>query len=138
MIETYSNNLAVTSNSPIAMQNVSIEKGCSVKLQGTSTFAFKKCGVYLIAVNATVRSTTATTGLVSIQLAQNGNLAADAISSETVGDAAGFHALSFSKLITVPKTETNCCCSVPTVVSINNVGVDATFSNINVTITRIC
>lgn len=138
MIEAYSNNIAVETNTPINMQNVSLEKGCSVKLQGTSTFVFKKCGVYLVDVNASLRSTTATTGTVSIQLAKDGALSPDAISTETIGDATGIHALSFSKLITVPKSNTNCCCSAPTTMTINNVGVAATISNINVVITKIC
>lgn len=139
MIELYSNNVVALADTAIPLESVSIKKGCSVINSGTRSIQFNKAGIYNIEVNASMLSTTATSGELSIQIMQNGVLAPDAVSSETVTNTTGVHALGFSKLIQVPNDNNNCCCkTAPTIVNIINAGVDATIENINVVITKIC
>lgn len=137
MLEIYSNNVTVPANTAIPLENVALKKGCSVTNSGTRTIQFNKAGVYKVDVNASVVSST-TTGTVSIELMKNGSLVPYAISTETVGDATGIHALAFSTLVTIPNNNSCCCANAPSVITVMNVGNGATFNNINVTITKVC
>lgn len=139
MIELFSNNVIVASGVAIPLESVSLIKGNTVINSGTRTIQFNKSGIYKVDVNASAVSTTATTGEITIQLMQNGVLAPYAIASETVANTTATHALGFSALVQVPNDNCNCCCkSVPTFITIMNEGVGATFSNINVVVTKIC
>ena len=41
MLEAYSTNIAVATNSAIPFNNVTIEKGCTAKLAAAATISFK-------------------------------------------------------------------------------------------------
>lgn len=138
MIQLYSNGIAVASTVAIPLENVVIKKGCSTVNSGTRTIQLNKEGVYLVSVNATGVSTTATTGDITIQLMKNGVLIPSAIASETVANTTATHALGFSALVTVPQNNSCKCSVMPTVISVMNEGVATTFNNINVVVTKIC
>jgi hypothetical protein len=121
MLQVYSNNITVSANSPIPLNNVSYKKGCTAVLSGASSIALNKCGVY----NVTLDSSSATDA--TVQLYVNGVAKAEAIST---GTNAGF-----TTFVPVSQNNTNCPCTIPTVLQF--VSEDATtFDNINVTISK--
>ena len=124
MLEVYSLNQTVGSLEPIPFTNVVIKKGCTAELSGTSTIQLNKCGVYMIACNCS--SATATT----IQLYKNGVAQEQAQSTGT--------SMSFTTLVQVANNNTCCPCSSPTTVQIVNADdAEATFTDANVTVTKI-
>ena len=137
MIEVISNDVTVAAGAAVPLETVVLNKGCGVKLQGTSSLMFSKCGVYKIDVSAVATSATATTGTVGVQILRNGVLQGIA-SVENVGDAVSAHTLSLSHLVQVPNNDSKCnCCSAPTVVNIQNVG-NAAILDIDVVVTKVC
>lgn len=52
MLEAYSNNIAVATNSAIPFNNVTIEKGCTAKIESSATISLNKTGVYMVSVYA--------------------------------------------------------------------------------------
>lgn len=135
MLETYSKNVTVLTNTPIPLNNVALAKGRTVEKQGTATIQFNQCGVYKCCVNAS--ATASATGTVSIQLQKNGVLQPQAVSSATSGDTSSILPLSFTTLVQVPQNNSGCCCSTPTTVNIVNTGEGAVFDTIDVTVDKI-
>lgn len=124
MLEIYSLNQTVGSLEPIPFTNVAIKKGCTAELSGTSTIQLNKCGVYMVACDAS--SATATT----IQLYKNGIAQDQAQSTGTTP--------SFVTLVQVTENNTCCPCSSPTTIQVLNADdAEATLTNINITVTKI-
>lgn len=124
MLEAYSLNQTVGSLEPIPFTNVTIKKGCTAELSGTSTIQLNKCGVYMIAVDAS--SATSTT----IELYKNGV-------AQEQAQGTGTH-IAFTILVQVTENNTCCPCSSPTTVQVlNATDTDATFTNANITVTKI-
>ena len=124
MLEIYSLNQTVGSLDPIPFTNVAVKKGCTAELSGTSTIQFNKCGVYMVACDASAAATT------TIQLYKNG-VAQD--QAQATGGSP-----SFVTLVQVTENNTCCPCSTPTTIQILNADdAEATFTNINVTVTKI-
>lgn len=124
MIEVYSLNVDVDTMSPIPFNNVTLKKGCTAELSGTSTIQLNKCGVYMIACSCS--SATATT----IQLYKNGVAQDQAQSTGTTP--------AFVTLVQVNENNSNCPCSSPTTVQILNVDdATATLTDVNVVVTKV-
>ena len=124
MLEAYSLNVTVGANTPISFRNVTLKKGCTADLNGTNTIELNKCGVYMVAVDASL--TTATT----IQLYKDGVAQPQAQSNGTCP--------SFATLVQVPNNNSNCPCSSPTTIEVYNADdAQAVFDNINIVITKI-
>lgn len=122
MLEAYSENVTVTANSAIPFQNVSIKKGCTAELSGTSTVELNRCGVYMVSVDASAETST------TIQLFKNGVAQPQAQSTGT--------SLCFVTLVQVPENNSCCPCTAP--VSLQVVNTTATtFTDCNVVITKI-
>lgn len=122
MIEVYSENVTVIADSAIPFQNVALKKGCTAELSGTSTIELNKCGVYMIAANAS-SGTSAT-----IQLFKNGVAQAQAQSTGT--------SPCFTTLVQVSENNSFCPCTAP--VSLQIISDTATtFTNANVTVTKV-
>lgn len=134
MLETYSKNITVLTNTPIPLNNVALDKGCSIKKQGIATIQFNQCGIYKCTVNAS--ATASTTGALTIQLQKNDVFQPQAMSSATAGDTSSLLPLAFTTLIQVPQNNTGCCCSTPTTINIVNTGVGAVFNTIDVTVEK--
>ena len=66
----------------------------------------------------------------TIELSKNGLLQPQAQSTGT--------SLGFVTLVQVPTNNTYCCCSSPTVIQVMNTGAEATFTNVNVVVTKVC
>lgn len=122
MLEIYSTDLDITADTFVPFQNVALKKGCTAELSGTSTINLNKCGVYMVAVDAS--ATTATT----LQLYKNGIAQPQAQSTGT--------SPSFVTLVQVP--ENNSCCPCASGVSLQLMNsTETVLSNCNVTITKI-
>ena len=122
MLEVYSTDIDVAANTAIPFQNVSLKKGCTAELSGTSTIELNKCGVYMVEVDASSEDA------VTIQLYKNGVAQSQAQSTGT--------SLSFNTLVQVP--DNNSCCPCASGVSLQVVTDTATtFTNCNATITKV-
>lgn len=136
MIEVYSKNVMVQSEAQIPLNTISLNKGTSATLQGVSSIQLNKCGIYQVIVSAVAIGSAA--GEISVQMYKNGIPQPQAITEVTAADATSLNPMSFATLVQVPENNLpNCPCSVPTVISFMNTGIEATFSTFNVNVTRI-
>lgn len=135
MLEAYSTNIAVATSSAISFNNVSIEKGCTVKLDAPGTIQLNKKGVYMVSVDAAGIPTSA--GVMSIQLSKDGVLQPQAQSAVT-GATTDVDNMSFTTLVQVQQDNTCNCCTAPTLIKVVNTGVPATYNIVNICITKIC
>lgn len=125
MLEAYSLNVTVPASSAIPFANVTVNKGCTACLNGSSSIELNKCGVYMVSCDASSAATT------TIQLFKDGV-------AQPQAQATGVSP-SFSTLVQVPQNNSCCPCSEPTTVQIRNGGTaSATLTNANVVVTKIC
>ena len=122
MLEVYSVNLAVTEDEAVPFQNVSVKKGCTAELSGTSTIKLNKCGVYMVAVDASAEATT------TLQLYKDG--VAQPQAQSTGGSPA------FVTLVQVSDSNSCCPCSEPVSLQVLN-STATTLTNVNCTVTKI-
>lgn len=156
MIEVYSKDVTVASNQLIPFNIVALKKGATVTNSGSYEFVFNQCGIYELTVSAVATpvaaaavtqsgtsaaaAQTGTSALadedskVGIQLIKDGVAVPQAMSEESQTTAA---ALSFTTLVQINRNNSPCVCSTPVVCSISNIGSEATFSNVDVVITKI-
>ena len=124
MLEAYSINATVGSLEPLPFNNVTLKKGSTAELSDTSTIQLNKCGVYMIAFDGS--SATATT----VQMYKNGVAQDQAQSTGT--------SVSFVTLVQVANNNSCCPCAAPTTIQILNADdAEATFTNYNVTVTKV-
>ena len=135
MLEAYSTNVSVATNSAIPFNNISIQKGKTTELTSVGTVQFNKCRVYMVKVDAAGIPTSA--GVMSIQLSKDGSLQPQAQSAVT-GTTSNVDNLSFTTLVQVKEDNTCNCCTSPTVIRIVNTGVPATYNIANIVVTKIC
>ena len=124
MIEAYSLNVDVTADTAIPFNSVTIQKGCTVTRASVDTFNLNKCGVYMIAVD------TSSEAEATIQLFKDGV-------AQPQAQSTGESHQSFTTLVQVDKNNSCCPCASPTSIQIINTGATATFTNANITITKI-
>ena len=134
MIEAYSTNINVAENTAIPFNSITIEKGCTAIVQSPTTIQCNKAGIYAITVDASAEPTAA--GNISIQLSKNGVLQPQA-QSEVTGAVDSLSSLHFETLVQVSQSNSCCCTSSPTLIQVIN-GPAATYSNINICVTKIC
>lgn len=139
MLEVYTNNAQVASGATIPLSNVTIIKGTTAELVGANTINLNKSGVYAVSVDAFGYATT-TAGVIGLQLLKDGVLQPQAISTSYSGTAnvAGEETISFQTLVQVDHTNTCCCCTAPTTLTIENLNRDTTWVHVNVTVTKVC
>lgn len=135
MLEGYSTNIEVATDASIPFNNVTIEKGCTAKLNAPASISLNKSGVYMVAVDAAGIPTTA--GIMSIQLSKDGVLQPQAQSLVT-GATTDIDNMSFTTLVQVKENNTCSCCTSPTIVRVINTGVPATYNIANICVTKIC
>lgn len=122
MLEVYSENVTVAENEAIPFNNVSLKKGCTAELSGTSTIQLNKCGVYMISVDASATEST------TLQLYKNG--VAQPQAQSTGGTPA------FTTLVQVSDNNYCCACASPTTLQV--VSLDgATLTNANLVVTKL-
>ena len=136
MIQSYSQNITVLTNSDISFNNTFV-KGKTVKQIGSSTFQFNKKGLYLVTFNG-FGSTAGTAGNIAVQMVKDGVLVPEAQTVNTSSGTTDIETLTFTTKVQVPHDNSECCNVSPTVVSFRNVGVEAVFTLANVVITKVC
>ena len=125
MLEAYSLNVTVPADSAVPFNNVTLKKGCTVDLNGVATIELNKCGVYMVEVDASASAAS------TIQLFKEGVAQAQAQSTGT--------SPSFVTLVQVSENNSKCCCSSPTNIQVKNAGTaSATFTDVNVVVTKVC
>ena len=123
MLEVYSNNIEIGANTVVPFDNVSLKKGCTATLSGTSTIDLNKCGVYMVSCSASAEAST------TIQLYKNGIAQPQAQSTGTTP--------SFTTLVQVADNNSCCPCSSATSLQVMN-STATTLSNIDVVVTKVC
>ena len=122
MLEAYSTNVTVGANANIPFNSTSLIKGCTATHPSSDTIDLNKCGVYMISVDATTGTST------TIQLYKDGVAQPQAQSTGT--------SLGFVTLVQVSENNTNCPCTAPTVITVQN-ETAGTFDNANIVVTKV-
>ena len=104
--------------------------GCGISAVGSTGVRLKKSGNYLITVSATIGGT----GNVSLQLFRDGVAIPYALATANSTGVATPQAISFTKLIKV--NESCRCVDNATTLTVRNVGVDATVTDIIVDVIK--
>ena len=125
---------AIVSNGLLDFTTDRILTGCTATRDG-QTFQLNKPGYYYVTFNAVAAATT-TLGELTVELYNNG-VAVPGAEASYITTAAGDNAnYAFSTIIRVPPS----CCAVNNAarLTVVNTGVDATYSNVNINITKLC
>ena len=135
MISSYNNtSQEVAINGLLTFTTDRILTGCTATRNG-QTFQLNKPGYYYVTFNADGAATTAA-GDIVVVLQNNGIAVLGAIATQTVAAADDAVNLAFSTIIRVPPS----CCAVDNTANLTlvNTGVAATYTNVNINITKLC
>ena len=135
MISSYNNtSQEVAINGLLTFTTDRILTGCTAIRNG-QTFQLNKPGYYYVTFNADGAATTAV-GDIVVVLQNNGIAVPGAIATFTTTVADDATNLAFSTIIRVPPS----CCAVDNTANLTlvNTGVAATFTNVNINITKLC
>lgn len=139
MLETYSQNVSVTTNTSIPFNSTSIEKGCTSVKTDINTIALNKEGVYMVSFDGSAAATeSTTTGNITVQMTKDGTLVAQALATNSSTATTDIESLSFVTLVQVNRNNSCRCCDAPVILRFINTGIPATFTQANVVITKIC
>ena len=124
----------VVANGLLTFSTDRILTGCTATRDG-QTFQLNKPGYYYVTFNADSAATTAA-GDIVIVLQNNGVEVPGAIATQTVSAADDAVNLAFTTIIRVPPS----CCAVDNTANLTlvNTGVAATYTNVNINITKLC
>ena len=123
MLEAYSLNVAVEANTAIPFNNIHLQKGCTAVLRSPATIVLNKCGVYMVAFNASA------TASETVQLYRD-NVAQPQAQSTGLNP-------SFTTLVQVERSNNpNCPCSSPVTLQVI-AEVATTLSDANIVITKV-
>jgi hypothetical protein len=135
MISSYNNtSQEVAINGLLTFTTDRILTGCTATRNG-QTFQLNKPGYYYVTFNADGAATTAV-GDIVVVLQNNGVAVPGAIATFTTTVADDATNLAFSTIIKVPPS----CCAVDNTANLTlvNTGVAATYTNVNINITKLC
>lgn len=135
MISSYNNtSQEVAVNGLLTFTTDRILTGCTATRNG-QTFQLNKPGYYYVTFNADGAATTAV-GDIVVVLQNNGVAVPGAIATFTTTVADDATNLAFSTIIRVPPS----CCAVDNTANLTlvNTGVAATYTNVNINITKLC
>lgn len=113
-----------------------VQTGCTAIRNANNGVTITRSGFYMVHFNADA-VTAAAAGNVAVQLAVNGIDEPGAESTETSSAVTDIANLGFTAIIAIPP---NVCCNtgnVPAIVTVRNVGIEATYSNAALTVTKI-
>lgn len=123
MLEAYSLGVSVLAGAAIPFNNVTVEKGCTATIASPATVQLNKCGVYMVAVDASAAAA-ATIQLYKDDVAQP--------QAQSTGNSP-----SFTTLVQVSRNNSDCVCSSPTLLQVRTPAA-ATFTDANIVVTKIC
>ena len=135
MLSSYNNtSQEVAINGLLTFTTDRILTGCTATRNG-QTFQLNKPGYYYVTFNADGAATTAV-GDIVVVLQNNGVAVPGAIATFTTTVADDATNLGFSTIIRVPPS----CCAVDNTANLTlvNTGVAATYTNVNINITKLC
>lgn len=135
MISSYNNSTQeVAINGLLTFTTDRILTGCTATRNG-QTFQLNKPGYYYVTFNADGAATTAV-GDIVVVLQNNGVAVPGAVATFTTTVADDATNLAFSTIIRVPPS----CCAVDNTANLTlvNTGVAATYTNVNINITKLC
>lgn len=135
LLSAYSNTQTIGADNAIPFNEINLLNGCSINFSaGTSTINLVKPGIYLITVDATV-SDVDVAGVVTIQINRNGVQIPGAIVSDTAAIDTNY-SMSITTLVKVLPS----CCAIDnqTNITVVNSGIEATYSNTNISIVKLC
>ena len=135
MISSYNTTTqAVLAEGLVNFSTDRILTGCTVTRDG-STFQLNKPGYYYVTFNA-VAAATETLGELTVELYNNGVAVLGALASSTTTVAGNNSDYAFSTIIRVAPS----CCAIDNTarLTVVNTGVDATYDNVNINITKLC
>lgn len=135
MISSYNTtSQAVATGDLLTFTTDRILTGCTATRSG-QTFQLNKPGYYYVTFNAVAAATT-TVGELTVELQNNGVVVPGAEASYTTTTAGDNSNYAFSTIIRVPPS----CCAVDNTarLTVVNTGVDATYANVNINITKLC
>ena len=125
---------AVVTDEALTFNANKIKTGCTIThASGTASFSLDKSGFYFITFNGDASAETA--GTLSVQLFGNDTAILGASSAVTAAVDTTY-TLSFSTLVQV--LPSCCACNNDMTLTVVNTGVDATYSNANIVITKLC
>ena len=135
MISSYNNtSQEVAINGLLTFTTDRVLTGCTATRNG-QIFQLNKPGYYYVTFNADGAATTAV-GDIVVVLQNNGVAVPGAIATFTTTVADDATNLAFSTIIRVPPS----CCAVDNTANLTlvNTGVAATYTNVNINITKLC
>lgn len=126
MLEAYSTDVEVAVDAAVPFNNVTLEKGWTALLVSPGTINLNKCGVYMVSFDGSVAAST------MVQLFKDGIAQPQAQSTSATSP-------TFTTLVQVERNNSNCACTSPVTLQVRNVGAaEATFTNANICVTKVC
>ena len=122
MLEAYSTNVTIGANVNIPFNSTSLIKGCTATKPSADTINLNKCGVYMVACDASASAST------TIQLYKDGVAQPQAQSTGLTP--------SFTTLVQVSEDNTCCPCTAPTTLQVRNT-VAGTLLDANIVVTKL-
>lgn len=130
MIESYTNtSQTIAPEGLLSFATNDVLTGCTVlHSAGSTSFTLKRPGFYYVSFTGTGAITGATAGAITVNLLKNGV----ALPGATATD---IRTVNFSKIVQVLPS----CCAInnTTTLTFQNAGLDTTYSNVNVVITKL-
>lgn len=138
MLYAYTNSdTTVAVNGLLPINTVGIQTGCTVTATpGSTTINLNRPGFYKVDFSATGTTSSTTAGAITVAMRTNGVLYPGATSSDNSASATDFGSVSFSAIVQVEK-QCGCHFTAPTSLTFINTGIAATFTNIEVAVTKL-
>lgn len=137
MVNSYTNTpQTVATNDLLSFVINDVLTGCTVlHPAGSTSFKLNRPGFYYVSFTGTGAITGATAGAITVNLLRNGITVPGATSTQESASATDTRTVNFSKIIQVLPS----CCAVnnATTLTFQNAGLESTFSNVNVVITKL-
>jgi hypothetical protein len=138
MVNSFSiTNQTLATNELISFANNRLATSCSISHPaGSTSFTIKRPGLYIVSFHGVASATAAATEPITVQLLNKGVEVQGALASELSAAADTPVNLSFTTAIQVRPS----CCAIDNeaILTFENAGIEALFSNVEVVITTIC
>lgn len=137
MIESYTNtSQTIAPEGLLSFAANDVLTGCTVlHPAGSTSFTLQRPGFYYVSFTGTGAITGATAGAITVNLLKNGVALPGATATQTSASATDIRTVNFSKIVQVLPS----CCAINNTVTLTfqNAGLDTTYSNVNVVITKL-
>lgn len=138
MIKSYTDNAqTLATNENVVFEIDDIKTGCTViHSPNSTTFTFVKPGYYYVVFNASVVATDAATEVISAQFYDGDRAITGTITSTLSADVTDVASITIPTIVQVRPS----CTVIDNTVNfvVKNVGIEAEYSNVSLTITKLC